>query len=234
MPFGYANETNKAAIEEKQEAIRDVELRTEGDETHTFQPRVETLTTEQRLYALEQTAQKLLKRIEILEELLREELEKSMLKAQANAALSTTADEKKSYNAALKLLKETHYAKARDAFEQFLEAYPQSVYVPQALYWKGVSFFAEGDYEPALKAFQLFLRAWPQHAKALDAQLKIILCHQNRGEKARACIALEILKGNLNLQNTHSQHSVQTQKVAHQVHLLERALQCEESQANQG
>ncbi|MEH0002291.1 MAG: tetratricopeptide repeat protein [Holosporaceae bacterium] len=228
------------------QAKNDVKAVKVEDAQHPLTPQPENLTCKQRLYALEQNVEKLNERLSTLEELVSDDISKDLAKTAAlvHTAGASAADEKTAYNTALQLLKETDYTKARQAFEVFLQAYPQSSYVPQALYWKGITFFAEASYDDALKAFQLFLRAWPQHPKTLEAQLKIVLCHQNKGEIERACIALEVLKENLKTQGaqlaqkpteqTDEAQVLQKQqqevhkKVAQQAKLLERALPCKD------
>jgi tol-pal system protein YbgF len=76
------------------------------------------------------------------------------------------------YDWALGLLKRGDFPLARDAFDAFLQEHADHKLVPNALYWRGETFYAQQDYENAIVAFQDVVDRFPDHEKASDAMLK--------------------------------------------------------------
>lgn len=85
-------------------------------------------------------------------------------------------DERGAYNQAFDALKAGRYADASRAFQTFLEAYPNGVFTPNALYWLGESYYVTQNYALALEQFQTLLNRYPTHDKAAGALLKVGLC----------------------------------------------------------
>jgi tol-pal system protein YbgF len=85
-------------------------------------------------------------------------------------------DERGAYNQAFDALKAGRYADASRAFQAFLEAYPNGVFTPNALYWLGESYYVTQNYALALEQFQTLLNRYPTHDKAAGALLKVGLC----------------------------------------------------------
>lgn len=81
--------------------------------------------------------------------------------------------ESASYDAALKLFRETNYAGAIAAFREFLKTYPGSTMAPNAHYWIGYSQYALKDYKTSLATQQKLVATYPTNAKVPDAMLNI-------------------------------------------------------------
>jgi tol-pal system protein YbgF len=90
------------------------------------------------------------------------------------------------YNQAFDVLKGGKYADAITAFQQFLQAYPQSSLADNAQYWLGESYYVTRDFQNAAAAFQTVLDRWPDSRKAPDALLKLGYTQAELGRTAQA------------------------------------------------
>lgn len=97
--------------------------------------------------------------------------------ANVPATTSNQGSEKSDYDQAFSLLKAGDYDKAAEAFSQFVTTYPQSGYVPNALYWLGEANYVTRKFEPAKSAFDQVIQQYPAHSKAKDAMLKVGYIH---------------------------------------------------------
>jgi tetratricopeptide (TPR) repeat protein len=78
-------------------------------------------------------------------------------------------------------LKENRLPDAQRDYQSVIDGFPQSAYVPQALYSLGWSFFLEKEFGPAKKTFLRLTSAFPRHQLSEDAALKIAECDYNAG-----------------------------------------------------
>jgi tol-pal system protein YbgF len=78
-----------------------------------------------------------------------------------------------SYDAALKLFRETSYTGAIVAFKDFLQNFPGSAMASNAQYWIGYSQYALKDYKTSLTTQQKLVTTYPTSAKVPDALLNI-------------------------------------------------------------
>jgi tol-pal system protein YbgF len=62
--------------------------------------------------------------------------------------------------------------KGRETLTAFVAEHPGHKLVPNALYWKGESYYAEKDYENAILSFQDVVDRFPAGDKAPDAVYK--------------------------------------------------------------
>ncbi len=76
------------------------------------------------------------------------------------------------YARALALYESGKHVQAREAFEAFMRAFPQSSLAPNALYWIGETWYAQQRFARAGEAFALVPSRYPRHAKSADALLK--------------------------------------------------------------
>ncbi len=83
-------------------------------------------------------------------------------------------------------LKGLDYAQAEKNYRQVVDLFPESVYVPQALYSLGWSFFDQKKYDEAQKTFKILLEKFPTHQLTEDAASKIAECAYNLGDYAHA------------------------------------------------
>jgi len=77
------------------------------------------------------------------------------------------------YNKAYASLKAGNYSQAIVGFESFEKNYPNSRYMPNALYWHGEASYVSRDFKQAQLEFKKVLAQYPNHSKAKDALLKL-------------------------------------------------------------
>jgi tol-pal system protein YbgF len=92
------------------------------------------------------------------------------------STIARSGDERGAYNAAFDALKAGRYADAANAFQTFLQSYPDGVFAPNALYWLGESYYVTQNYALAQEQFEILLDRHPTHDKAAGALLKVGLC----------------------------------------------------------
>ena len=99
-------------------------------------------------------------------------------------------NDRDAYQAAIALLREGHYQKAAEKFEQFLGQYPDSQFSDNAQYWYGETFYVTRKFSEALAAFQKVVAIYPRSQKLPDALLKIGYCDYELGywDAARAAL----------------------------------------------
>ena len=101
--------------------------------------------------------------------------------------------EKGTYEAALALYESGKYADSRKAMAGFLETYPASAYVPNALYWIGESHYSQSRWDQAILSFKDVVARFPKHAKAADALLKLGMSYEQLKDKDNARFHYEAL-----------------------------------------
>ena len=92
------------------------------------------------------------------------------------AAPSTSADEKKDYDAALDVFRAGDFKGAQKSFAAFVKKYPRSGLAPSALFWLGNAQYATRNYKEAISNFRSLLTAVPGHERAPEAMLAIANC----------------------------------------------------------
>lgn len=101
--------------------------------------------------------------------------------------------EKGTYEAALALYEAGKYTDSRKAMTGFLETYPTSAYVPNALYWIGESHYSQSQWDQAILSFKDVVARFPKHAKAADALLKLGMSYEQLKDKDNARFHYEAL-----------------------------------------
>jgi len=103
------------------------------------------------------------------------------------------AREEAAYAAAYDLLRpeQRRYQEAIQAFELFIQQYPNGKYTDNARYWLGEANYVTQNNEAALTAFQQLLQQYPQSPKAPGALLKIGYIQDATGDKAAASASLQ-------------------------------------------
>ncbi len=107
------------------------------------------------------------------------------------AAAVQIENDRDAYKNAFGLLEAGRYAEAAAAFEQFVQAYPDSALVDNAQYWLAEALYVERDFDRALAEFNRVVEAYPQSRKVPDALLKIGYVHYEQGRYGDARTALE-------------------------------------------
>jgi len=81
--------------------------------------------------------------------------------------------EKREYDATMDIFRKGDFAAAQLAMQRFLQRYPQTGYMPSALFWLGNASYAVKDYKASLAQFRQMLTVSPTHARAPEAMLAI-------------------------------------------------------------
>ena len=95
------------------------------------------------------------------------------------------------YAAAYQTFKNGHYTKGREAFQDFLTAYPTGEYSDNAQFWIGECYFFEKNYEKAILEYEKVTKKFPSSNKVPYALLKQGICFQNLGDKVSAKLLLQ-------------------------------------------
>lgn len=85
-------------------------------------------------------------------------------------------DEKAAFESAMGVLRSSDFAKAAQLYNQFIERYPSSGYVPLALYWQGNAQYATRSYKAAIDSYRKLIALAPQHLRVPEAKLAIANC----------------------------------------------------------
>ncbi|RTE65640.1 tol-pal system protein YbgF [Amphritea opalescens] len=101
-------------------------------------------------------------------------------------APDSTPTDAQAYQQAFGLVRQKDFPAALDAFDKFIELYPNSARLPNAYYWVGEVNLAEQKLAPAKAAFEQVLQTFPQHRKAADASYKLGVIYHQMGEQAKA------------------------------------------------
>ena len=96
------------------------------------------------------------------------------------------APENRAFEAAYAWVKAGNSGNALKAFQDFVKKYPESVHVPNALYWLGNAQVALKDNKAALATYEKLLSAYPAAPKAADAMLNMASCQQELKQSATA------------------------------------------------
>jgi len=91
----------------------------------------------------------------------------------AAPAAADPGAELKAYEAAYELFKAGKHKESAEAFDKFQAAYPNSKYVPNAIYWTGYAHFSQKNYKAAIASQQDLIKRFPDHQKVPDALYNI-------------------------------------------------------------
>lgn len=105
----------------------------------------------------------------------------------AQAALGAAGDPQSAYDIAYAFILQRDYQSAGEAFNDFLQRYPQDKLAGNAQYWLGESFYAQGQYREAADAFLSGYTQYETGGKAPDSLLKLGMSLQALGQKEAAC-----------------------------------------------
>lgn len=93
--------------------------------------------------------------------------------APAAAAATDSNAESRDYDAAQALSKAGKYKEAFDAYEKFLQTYPNSTFTPDAQYSLGYAQFSLKNYRAAIATQQKLIKQYADHPKVPDAMFSI-------------------------------------------------------------
>jgi tol-pal system protein YbgF len=98
-----------------------------------------------------------------------------------------TGNAKQLYETAYGYLMQRDYSAAQNAFEDFLQRYPQDSLAGNAQYWLGESHFVRGEYKAAAGSFLKGYQTYAGNARAADSLLKLAMSLDRLGQKDAAC-----------------------------------------------
>ena len=104
-------------------------------------------------------------------------------------------DEKRSYDAALSLLRSGDFNGAAVSLGNFQRRYPSSAYAESAKFWLGNAYYGKREYKDAIAAFRSLVNAAPAHSRAPEALLSIANCQaEMKDTKAARHTVEELIK----------------------------------------
>jgi len=109
------------------------------------------------------------------------------------AAVSAPGGTQAEYERALELARTKRTAEARPLFKAFLSKNPNSPHVPNAMYWLGETYYADGEYDQAILSFKEVAGRFPKHAKAAAAMLKVGYAYEQLADLTNARFYLQTL-----------------------------------------
>ena len=101
--------------------------------------------------------------------------------------------EEAAYKRALNLVLAGRSNEGMNSFRDFLQSYPQGRYAPNAYYWLGESFYAQGKFSEAFAQFQNVSTSYPKHPKSADALLKAGMSLSRMGDRQGAAAQYKLL-----------------------------------------
>ncbi|MBP8148396.1 MAG: tol-pal system protein YbgF [Limnohabitans sp.] len=81
--------------------------------------------------------------------------------------------EKRDFDAVMDIFRKGDFAASQSTLERFVNQYPQSGYLPSALFWLGNAQYANKAYKESMANFQKMLTQAPSHPRAPEAMLAI-------------------------------------------------------------
>lgn len=84
------------------------------------------------------------------------------------------------YQKAYSLIAQRDYSGAVKSLQQFIEKYPRSQYIPDALYWQGEVLSVQGKNNRAESVLQQLIQRFPQSHRISDAKLKLATIAMNQ------------------------------------------------------
>ena len=120
-------------------------------------------------------------------------VERERAGVRAEAAKPDPAAESRDFETALQLVKTGKFKEASSAFSSFVQAYPESSFLPSAHFWRASSLAQSRDCDGAAQAYRIVLERWPDDARAPDALLGLSGCQQELKDAKAARQSLEAL-----------------------------------------
>lgn len=81
--------------------------------------------------------------------------------------------EKRDFDAAMEVFRKGEFAAAQTSLQRFVQRYPQTGYLPSALFWLGNASYANKDYKASLAQFRQMLTQAPAHVRVPEAMLAV-------------------------------------------------------------
>ena len=100
---------------------------------------------------------------------------------QSAETAASSADDQSDYQAAFALVRERDFNGAANSFTNFLANYPDSPRVPNAYYWLGEIYLAQGNQSESESAFLRVADQYSDSRKAADALYKLGILYKQQG-----------------------------------------------------
>ncbi len=100
---------------------------------------------------------------------------------QPSQAASSSVNDQSDYQAAFALVRERDFNGAANSFTNFLADYPDSPRVPNAYYWLGEIYLAQGNQSESESAFLRVADQYSDSRKAADALYKLGILYKQQG-----------------------------------------------------
>lgn len=101
--------------------------------------------------------------------------------------------EKRGFDQAMDVFRQGDFAAAQSAWSGFINRFPNSPYLPSALFWLGNAHYAIKSYKESLSNFQRMLTVASEHPRAPEAMLAISNVHVELKDLKSARVALNDL-----------------------------------------
>lgn len=111
----------------------------------------------------------------------------------SQAQRTAASSDKTAYASALALYEHNQPAAAEKAFNGFLQQYPQSPLVPNAMYWLGECYYSTDRMDNAIMIFKDVASKFPKHDKAAASLLKAGYAYAKMGDMENAYFYWQIL-----------------------------------------
>ncbi len=113
------------------------------------------------------------------------------IKEEKKIAAEKEEQENQLFQDGLSKFKENKLKEASWAFSSFVQKYPNSNKLPNALFWLGNSFYALGNCEKALNPYDRVIKQYPSFDKASDTMLIMSNCYQELNKEKQSKETLE-------------------------------------------
>ena len=95
-------------------------------------------------------------------------------------------NEREAYQYAFDLMRNRQYQESLAGFEEIIVAFPNGQYTPNAFYWIGELYLAQGDNEKSRQSFIQVISLYPDHQKIPDAMYKLGVVYFALGDNQSA------------------------------------------------
>ena len=95
-------------------------------------------------------------------------------------------NEREAYQYAFDLMRNRQYQESLAGFEEIIVAFPNGQYTPNAFYWIGELYLAQGDNEKSRQSFIQVISLYPDHQKLPDAMYKLGVVYFALGDNQSA------------------------------------------------